>query len=247
MYMQLGAVFLLDAYCDDAISLYIFTDYYSLIRKYFDNRTYSFEFTDCGRPRGYVIWEESKDNECKTNVVRECAPFEAHLSLSKDCTVIAQKESGVGEFEMERELHLYQSTGYALELLASSKYHRKFVAKNYFWVEINPAFKCRQAQFYIAENGTPTAIVTWAWLSKEVEDDVHTSGRALDEKEWNCGDRLFFNDFIAPFGNVREVLFDLTTRLFPEHIATSLRRCSDGSVSKVNRWTGLNYRKTDTK
>lgn len=137
----------------------------------------------------------------------------------------------------------YASVGYALELLAQSEYHRQFKLGDYFRVEILPALCCGQTRFYLTNEGLPTAMVTWAWLSEEVERDVHKTGRALTENEWNCGDRLFFNDWITPYDNIREVLHDMTHNIFPNEVATSLRRNPDGTVRRVNRWTGVNLRK----
>ncbi len=137
----------------------------------------------------------------------------------------------------------YASTGYALELLARSEYHRQFKLGDYFRVEILPALWCGQARFYLTDGGMPTALVTWAWLSQDVEHDVHTTGRALTQGEWACGDRLFFNDWITPYANIREVLHDMTHNIFPDEVATSLRRHRDGSTRSVNRWTGVNRRK----
>jgi cytolysin-activating lysine-acyltransferase len=137
----------------------------------------------------------------------------------------------------------YASVGYALELLAQSEYHRQFKLVDYFRVEILPALWCGQTRFYLTEEGVSTAMVTWAWLSEEVERDVHKTGRALTEDEWNCGDRLFFNDWITPYDNIREVLHDMTHNIFPNEVATSLRRNPDGTVRRVNRWTGMKLRK----
>lgn len=86
-------------------------------------------------------------------------------------------------------------------------------------------------------------MVTWAWLTDDVQSEVHTSGRALGRDEWTCGDRLFFNDWITPNNNIREVLHDMTHNIFPNEVATSLRRNLDGSVRRINRWTGVNLRK----
>ncbi|HHL20053.1 MAG TPA: toxin-activating lysine-acyltransferase [Aliiroseovarius sp.] len=96
---------------------------------------------------------------------------------------------------------------------------------------------------YRSLGAIPTAMATWAWLSEETERDVHATGRALNEDEWNCGKRLFFNDWITPYGNIREVLHDMTHNTFPNEVATSLRRNPDGSVRRINRWTGVNLRK----
>lgn len=138
----------------------------------------------------------------------------------------------------------YASVGYALELLSQSEYHRQFPLGDYFRAEILPALWCGQARFYLTPEGVPTALVTWAWLSAEVERDVHATGRSLVRDEWNCGERHFFNDWITPYGNVREVMFDITHTVFPDMVATSLRRHHDGTVRRINRWTGVNIRRT---
>ena len=140
-------------------------------------------------------------------------------------------------------INYYASVGYALELLAQSEYHRQFKLGDYFRVEILPALWCGQTRFYLTPEAVPTAMVTWAWLSEEVERDVHRTGRALAGDEWNCGDRLFFNDWITPYGNIREVVQNRTHNIFPNEVATSLRRNPDGSIRRVNRWTRVNLRR----
>ena len=142
-------------------------------------------------------------------------------------------------------IDLYAGVGYALELLAQSEYHRTRRLGDYFRTEILPALRCGQSRFHVTEDCVPTALVTWAWLSKEVETDVHATGRALFHDEWMCGDRLFINDWIAPYGNVRALTHDIGNNVFPDNVATSLRRNPDGSVRRVNRWIGANRRKTN--
>lgn len=140
----------------------------------------------------------------------------------------------------------YAAAGFALELLAQSEYHRQFPLGAYFEVEILPALWRNQARFYLTAEGVPTALVTWAWLSEEVERDVHTTGRALLAEEWKCGERHFYNDWISPYGNIREFVHDITHNVFPDIISTSLRRNLDGSVRRVSRWTGLDVRRAGT-
>ncbi|MDN3557807.1 toxin-activating lysine-acyltransferase [Halomonas maura] len=137
----------------------------------------------------------------------------------------------------------YTSLGYVLELLAQSECHRQFELGDYFCTEILPPLSCNQVRFYVTPEGWPTAMLTWAWLSEQVERDVHATGRALGKEEWASGDRLFFNDWVTPYGNIREVLHDMTHHHFPNEVATSLRRRHDGSVHSINRWTGVNFRR----
>lgn len=142
-------------------------------------------------------------------------------------------------------LDYYASTGFALELLAQSPYHKQHKIGDYFRTEILPALWVNQARFYLTEEGIPTAMVTWAWLNEDVQEEVHATGRALTRDEWKCGDRLFFNDWITPYNNIRKVLHDMTHNIFPDQIATSLRRNRDGSVRRINRWTGVNLRRAE--
>ena len=139
----------------------------------------------------------------------------------------------------------YTLNGYALCLLAQSPYHRQQALGDYYSTEILPALWAQQARFYVASDGTPTAMITWAWLSEEVEAEVHATGRALAQDEWACGNRLFFNDWVTPYNNIREVVQDMTHNIFPDQVATSLRRNPDGSVRRINRWTGVNLRQAD--
>jgi cytolysin-activating lysine-acyltransferase len=80
-------------------------------------------------------------------------------------------------------------------------------------------------------------------LSEEVERDIHATGRALAGDEWQSGERLFCNDWITPHGNMREVAHDFMNNLFPDAVASSIRRNPDGTVRRVNRWTGVNLRR----
>ena len=136
----------------------------------------------------------------------------------------------------------YAGIGFAIELLARCEYHQKFEMGEYLGIEILPPLWCDQARYYLNDDGIPTAMITWAWLNEGVEQDVHATGRALTEGEWNCGTRLFFNDWLTPYGNTRDVLKDMTHNVFPNEVATSLRRNPDSTIRRINRWTGINLR-----
>ena len=57
-------------------------------------------------------------------------------------------------------------------------------------------------------------------------------------KSWQTGSQLFFNDWVTPDGLVRAALRFCTRDIFPDDVATSLRRHPDASIRKINRWTG---------
>ena len=137
----------------------------------------------------------------------------------------------------------YIGAGYALELLTRSDYHRQMPVGDLIRSAIVPPLWYGQCRFYLSEDGRPTGMITWAWLSEEVERDVHATGRALTDEEWMSGDRLFFNDWITPSAaDMRFIIQDIGHNVFPDGVATSLRRNPDGSVRRINRWTGARRR-----
>lgn len=140
------------------------------------------------------------------------------------------------------KLNYYEMVGFSIELLSKSVYHRRFNMNNYLQIEILPPIRKGQVKFYLDEKGMPIAMVTWAWLSDKTEKEVLSTGRALNENEWCCGEKLFCNDWVTPFNNLRKVVHDISTNVFPDQVGTSVRRNPDGSVRKINRWLGKNIR-----
>lgn len=140
------------------------------------------------------------------------------------------------------KLDFYTSMGFAAELLHASEYHKKLSLGEFFCDAVLPPLSQYQAHFVIDSKGRPTAFVTWAWVSPEVEKELHVTGRYLLRNEWNCGPCLFFNDWITPYGNIRDVVRHMTENVFPNESATSIRRYPDGRVRRICRWTGANLR-----
>ena len=62
----------------------------------------------------------------------------------------------------------YSGFGFAVELLAHSEYHRNFEMGAYLEIEVLPPLWCNQARYYLSHDGSPTAMVTWAWLSEAI-------------------------------------------------------------------------------
>jgi cytolysin-activating lysine-acyltransferase len=81
-------------------------------------------------------------------------------------------------------------------------------------------------------------MVIWAMISGQVESELHETGRQLSPEEWDCGDLLFINDFVAKGIRSQEIIRDMMTNVVPNALyASSIRRRPDGSIRKVNRWT----------
>lgn len=144
------------------------------------------------------------------------------------------------------EFTIYDLLGIFFKLLSVSKYHRQFTVKYYFQNEIAPAIQYGQYKIYLTENLAPKAFVTWAWLDKHALNRVQKTGDALDPASWQTGKNLFFNDWIAPYGDVRSLIRDLTDNVFPDEIATSVRHDQNRKLTKVCKWYGKNRVRAQT-
>jgi cytolysin-activating lysine-acyltransferase len=133
--------------------------------------------------------------------------------------------------------------GMTIQQLASSPYHQQFKLSYYLPVEILPPLKAEQFRCFLNAKGEARGLVTWAWLNDVAKKEVHTSGRALTISEWSSGPNLFFNDWITDPEIFRAAMIQMTHEVFPNETASSLRRKADGSVRRINKWTGRNLQK----
>ena len=99
-------------------------------------------------------------------------------------------------------------------------------------------------QFRIYKKGEqPIGFVSWAYLDEETEDKYMNEQYDLQIDDWNKGDRLWFIDFICPFGHIDFVEKDLKESVFPDGNAKALRANSQGKVLKIQEYFGINHNK----
>ena len=108
----------------------------------------------------------------------------------------------------------------------------------------------RQQYVLIEEKGRPIFFLSWAWMSERRYLTQETV--VLPEEDWCNGDRMWFRDFIAPFGHA-EALFRLVREeIFPHHVARFLwhrgnekgRRIKTFYGRQVTREALLNWKHT---
>lgn len=131
----------------------------------------------------------------------------------------------------------HQVVGEVIELLTLSPYH---VTWSIFDLQrlVIPPIRLGQYRLY-RRKFKPVAFVSWAWLTENAENGYTTGTRLLQPEDWNSGDRLWFIDFVAPFGGVKRLVADLRNGPFKHHrSAMSLRRNADGSVRSFQPWYG---------
>ena len=63
-----------------------------------------------------------------------------------------------------------------------------------------------------AKKDRPVGVVTWAFVSDEVLLELMQGKRAVAPDEWRCGENLFFEDFVAPYGDAPEMMRKVRTK-----------------------------------
>ena len=106
--------------------------------------------------------------------------------------------------------------GPVLLLYMQSSHRRYSFIGDLEWL-LMPPLVAGQCKLFMKEE-YPTSFISWAFLSKEAEQRLFQNGGKLRPEDWNCGDRLWIIDIIAPFGGVEHMLHDLQTTEFPGRV-----------------------------
>lgn len=102
-----------------------------------------------------------------------------------------------------------------------------------------PAILTRQMRIY-RKNGKPHAFVSWARLSQDVEEAFVLNTASLQPKDWKSGDRIWFIDWVAPFGGTHEMTRDLKRNVFPNDVGRFLRMKEGSDTLRVFYVHGVN-------
>ncbi|NVK35399.1 MAG: toxin-activating lysine-acyltransferase [Rhodobacteraceae bacterium] len=106
-----------------------------------------------------------------------------------------------------------------------------------------------QFRIYRSAESLPLGCVCWVWLDAEHEDTAAAAmlaapfGTVTLKEEWMGGDRLWFYNFIAPFGHARAIADDLRHRVFPGVNARALRMDKRGNLKHFALFRNVDRRK----
>lgn len=122
-----------------------------------------------------------------------------------------------------------------IQLLRDSDIHRHWSAEDVKRV-ILPLIKNKQA-YFAYEGNNIQGMVTWAWVEADVAQGYINKTKKLTSEALtgSTGD-LWAIDFIAPYGNVKDVIQSFTKRfkeLHPEHTDAKMFRRTKDYVSRV--------------
>jgi cytolysin-activating lysine-acyltransferase len=135
--------------------------------------------------------------------------------------------------ESDFERQLSANFGHAVRVLVSSA--RRTQALKDVGIHLWPAVRLNQIGFLYNSKGSPVAFATWAFVTAEVAQSMLADpGYRLDISEWNEGDQLWLVDFVAPFGEAR----NLVRKLRAAHLkgawrVRGIRRYAEGKQPRV--------------
>ena len=95
-------------------------------------------------------------------------------------------------------------------------------------------------QLHILEReGLPVAYCSWAWLSADAELAYLADPSKVVAHDWHSGDRLWFIDWVAPFGvtdnwHLRRAMM----QKFPQGVARAIRVKRDRNKARVMEFKG---------
>lgn len=107
-----------------------------------------------------------------------------------------------------------RAMGGLLYLTQGSRLHRKY-AVDLLLRRVGPCLQQGSFRYYEENQGGPVAFCCWVFLSDRVWLDVRKTGRELKPSELNSGSKVFFLEFLAPFGHTYRVIKDLKRHVFP--------------------------------
>ena len=146
-------------------------------------------------------------------------------------------ENGVLTRMRPKEMH--QLIGEITTLFLASHVHRNYLI-NDIGAMFLPPLHLNQFRIYRDGQGAPVGLITWAWLTRDVEKGYVTGEYNLKPEDWNAGDQLWFTDFLAPYGHMARIAQDMKHNVFPDEVAKAIRLDHKGRVRGVRLHHGAN-------
>lgn len=115
-------------------------------------------------------------------------------------------------------------------LLSLSPAHNDYRIQHLAQVVLPPV-QLNQFRIYHDHARKPVGFVSWAMLSAAAESKFLNEAAALTLAEWASGDRMYFMEFIAPYGHARAIARDLKQR-FSNRRAHAVRFDLSGKKGK---------------
>ncbi|MFH2131642.1 MAG: toxin-activating lysine-acyltransferase [bacterium] len=118
--------------------------------------------------------------------------------------------------------------GEIIWLMTRSANHRYFFISDLEWMVLQPV-SLGQFRVFHGED-FPVGVLFWGFVNEAVEERIKQGVTRLSPGDWKSGDRLWLIDAITPFGNVQQMLDDLTKNVFPDRPYQYMQRDEAGKL-----------------
>ena len=100
----------------------------------------------------------------------------------------------------------------------------------------------KEQQYVLAfKDSKPVFFMSWAWFDEEAEYCYLTQHHLmLREADWRSGKRMWVTDWVAPFGDTRQMAQLVLAQLFPDHCFRALWHHGNTRGLCVKRFQGGN-------
>ena len=98
---------------------------------------------------------------------------------------------------------------------------------------IYPPLELGQYELFYGPAGKPIGFCSWAFLTQEAREGFLDRTRPLAPLDWNAGTELWFMDFIAPYGGVREMVRQLYALHPYATVAYMARTSKENTVKRI--------------
>jgi len=97
--------------------------------------------------------------------------------------------------------------GDVLSLVALSNFHHHWKMHKVKRVFVPPL---QIGQFRIwYHDSRPSGFCSWAWVSDEILNKLQNENYLMQPEDWKSGSNLWFAEFVAPYGNTRQMVKDM--------------------------------------
>jgi cytolysin-activating lysine-acyltransferase len=107
-------------------------------------------------------------------------------------------------------------------------------------VNVLPAIAHRQFIIIKNKSGLPVQYASWAYFDEERERKYLRNTNSIVFEDWNCGDHMWFIDWIAPHGGTKVLIDKLRREIFPDKAAWALRVKKKSTKGVIQDHFGIN-------
>ncbi len=109
-------------------------------------------------------------------------------------------------FDLEQEVLADFGAMYYLSSLSKFNRDRSLASMT---AQLEPPLRLNQYKIF-RSNGFPRAFITWAGMSPEDEHGFAVDHLPIEPHQWNSGTSKWLIDFVAPFGQIDQIVPQLT-------------------------------------